>query len=108
MTVSRRSALSVLGLASVAAIAPEDFSNKIGGGETNVDFGVAGIWNSESAERTAANLAKMTAALRRLADDIDAGGTLVQGMKLTSEVKPDDFLFHTLSIDFVLREPPAA
>lgn len=102
MTVSRRSALSMLGLGAVATVAPEDFSNEVGVG-TKLSFGVAGN-HAGNGERAAAARARMTAALRRLADDIAAGGSLVQEMKLSSVVKPEDFLTHTLSIDFVLLE----
>ena len=99
MTVSRRTALSVLGLGTVATIAPEDFSQPIkGGGKQEHYFGVAGNpsdWANKSRSR-------IVDALRRLADDIEVGGTFVHGMKLESEVKPEDFLTHTLQVTFIL------
>jgi hypothetical protein len=108
MSVSRRTALSVLGLGAVAAL-PEDFSNKtVGVGSAEMSFGIAGTHmhdgSLEGFQRAAAARSRMSDALRRLADDVDAGGTLVQEMKLSSSVKPDDFLVHSLAIDFVLRE----
>ena len=47
---------------------------------------------------------RTVAALRRLADDIEARGTLLQSMILSSKVGLEDFLVHTLTIEFVLNE----
>jgi hypothetical protein len=103
--LSRRTALSMLGLGATVAVVPEDFSAKANayGPDKAYSFGVAGqhVGGGRSAEVTRA---RMTAALRRLADDIDAGGTHVQSMRLTSDVQIEDFLKHTLQVEFSLRE----
>lgn len=97
MSVSRRSALSVLGLGAAATIAPEDFSRQVVGPK-GYHFGVGNDPRDLSGKRRET----ITAALRRLADDIDAGGSFVHGMKLVSEAKHEDFLIHSLQIEFVL------
>lgn len=90
MTVTRRSALSVLGLGAAATIAPEDMSKQMGGG-TKTHFGVG-------------DAKRIATALRKMADDIDAGGTLIQSARLESNILPEDFLTHDLSIKFVMVE----
>lgn len=94
MTVSRRSALSVLGLGAASTIAPEDMSKQVGIG-TKVYFGVG------DAQRIAT-------ALRKMADDIDAGGMLIQSARLESNILPEDFLAHDLTIKFVMVEDQKA
>lgn len=99
--LSRRNALTMLGLGSAATIiTPEQFSQPIRSADKEYYFGVdAGNSKDDLAVK---NLGRITSALRALADDIDAKGTFVQGMRLASEVKLEEFLLHTLQIDFVL------
>jgi hypothetical protein len=88
-------------LAPAAAIAGEDFSQPIKqlNGQEGFHFGVAGSRIGQG------NKGRIIGALRRLADDMEAGGTHVIGMRLATEAKPEDFLKHTLSIDFALDVP---
>lgn len=93
MSISRRNALSMLGIGTGAIVSGEALSKSLhpsGSPGEGFRFGV-------DQNRTAA-------ALRRLADDIEARGTLLQSMILSSKVGLEDFLAHTLTIEFVLNE----
>ena len=76
MSIDRRTVLSVLGLASAsAAVAGEDLAKSMLNGS-----------GKPCGYRFAIN-DKVSAALRRLADDIDAGGTHPQAMELKSSAR---------------------
>ena len=97
-TPSRRTALSILGLGGASVIAAEDMAHALDNGhdgaQTGYRFGV-------NPERTAA-------ALRKLADDIEAHGTLPQKLELTSKAGIEDFLEHRLTLEFVVNENDAS
>lgn len=89
--MNRRTALSLLGLAPTAVIAGEDLGHPLPPRE-EFRFNIN---------------AKISDALRKLADDIDAQGTFVQRASLTTEASVESFLFHRLTIEFALREEAA-
>lgn len=89
--MNRRTALSMLGLASATvAIAGEDIAKPLQG-SFSCRFGINKLFSE---------------VLRRMADDIDAGGTLVQSGGLNSETSHEEFLLHTLTIKFALMDKP--
>jgi hypothetical protein len=88
---TRRTALSMLGLAPVSAFAAEDISNVLyasDGTPTGFHFSVG---------------PNSAPALRRLAAEMEAGNVFAQEIILTSKVTNDDFLMHTLSIQFCAK-----
>lgn len=87
--LSRRTALSVLGLAPVGTISAEAASREIHGANLTMNFSVE-------------NGRRMSAALRAMAYDIDAGGTFVESFSMASTAAIDDFLKHELKIKFAL------
>jgi hypothetical protein len=98
---TRRTALAILGLAPASALAGEDLSAKLDNGGAKLD----GIQRPNSYTGFRFGIGdKTSAALRRLADDIDAHGSLVQAMNLNSKASHEDFLLHTLTIEFVVNE----
>lgn len=48
---------------------------------------------------------RVVAALRNLAADIESGGSHTMGLTVLSKVSPEDFLTHTLSIEFAMNAP---
>lgn len=89
--MDRRTVLSMLGLApATVAVAGEDLAKPLNG-SFSCKFGINQLFSQ---------------ALRRMADDIDAGGTLLQSGGLNSEASVDEFLLHTLTIKFVLVDKP--
>lgn len=95
MSVSRRNALSMLGIGTGAIVSGEALA--VPAKEIPGSFGSAGYSFGINRDSTAA-------ALRRLADDIDKRGTYPQAMVLSSKVGLEDFLEHTLTITFILDE----
>ena len=94
---SRRTVLAILGLAPVSAVAGEDFARPLLGPDgkpTGFHFGQADQFNVQGLPTS-----RVAGALRRLADEIDSGGVLVQGMSMTSKVTFDEFLMHTISLE---------
>lgn len=98
---SRRTVLGILGLAPMSAVAGEDFARPLlnsDGTQTGFHFGQADQFNVEGLPTN-----RVAGALRRLADEIDARGILVQGMTMTSKVTHEDFLTHTITIDIACK-----
>lgn len=96
---SRRTVLAILGLAPVSAIAGEDFARPIlglDGKPSGYHFGAADQFNVEGLP-----VNRVAGALRKLADEIEARGILVQGMTMVSKVSAEDFLTHTISLEIV-------
>jgi hypothetical protein len=91
--VTRRTAVAMLGLAgaSGAAIAAEDIAKPL-----------MSIGDKESGYHFGASHERIVKALRRLADDIEGGGSHAQSLLLTSKLSNEDFLTHTLSIEFAM------
>lgn len=87
-TASRRAALTVLGLAPAAAITPEDFS-------VAQPLSHGFLFGRDRQ--------KVSDALRKLADDIEAGGTHVTRLDMHSALRHDEFLTHELVIQFALK-----
>lgn len=96
MTVSRRTALSMLGLGAAGAATVEDISAPVmpGGKPSGYHFG--------------ASSDRIIAALRRLADDIESGGSHVTDLTVSSKVTNEDFLLHTLAVCFAMKTEPSA
>lgn len=95
MKTTRRSALAMLGLAAAgsSAEAVEAFGevgDLVGKGASGYRFG--------NAHRD-----RMANALERLAADIRDGGSLVQKAALVTKSEPDEFVVHTLTVDFVMK-----
>ena len=90
---TRRTALAMLGLPAAAAMTTEAMAKSahLTGG---YQFG--------------ADRDRTSQALRRLADDIDAGGTHITEMTLTSTLSVRDFLAHELTLTFHMRQPDEA
>lgn len=87
MSISRRTALSVLGMTSASALASEDFTPK-----------------RDTGFRFASNVKMTAAALRRLADDLENGGSLLCKVELNAKMVPDAFLVHDLVVSFALKD----
>jgi hypothetical protein len=79
MALSRRTALSVLGLGSAGIVSGEDLSKPL-----SEQFGSSG----QAGYRFGLDYKRTVGALRRLADDIEAGGTFPQELSLTSKISP--------------------
>src|ERR1700680_4821474 len=99
--LNRRTALSLLGVAGVSApITAEAVSRSLdtlpGAGPNSIGYRFG--------------IGQVSTALRRLADDIDSGGTCVQSIDLSAACKIEEFLQHKLTIEFALNEihDPAA
>jgi hypothetical protein len=88
---SRRTFIAMLGLAPASAVAAEDMANPINGpsGKPEFHFG--------------AQHARVASALRKLADQIEAGDALAQRITITSSITHEDFLEHRVAIDVVYR-----
>lgn len=86
--MTKRTALGMLGLGAVAApietfAKPLDVSGLSFGGASKEDI---------------------AAALRRLADDVEAGGTYPQEVALITTVRLDSFTLHRFVIEFAMNE----
>ena len=90
MTTSRRTVLSVLGLAPTLPIAAADFGNQLKGGR-GLHFGNGDV-------------KKMAAALRALAAEVESGGAFVDAFDLTSTMRKEAFALHSMRLDFYMRE----
>jgi hypothetical protein len=64
---------------------------------------VKGFTEQTTGYHFGADPARIVKTLRALADDIEGQGTTATEMTFTSKIKADEFLHHTLSIDFVTR-----
>lgn len=92
MAVSRRNALTMLGLGATGAIPAEDLAKQL-----------SSIGKSSSGYHFGANAARISTALRNLADDIEKGGSHAQQLTFESKFGVEDFLIHTLSIQFAMQ-----
>ena len=87
---NRHTALSILGLSGASIIASEDLAKAV---ESPTHIFRFGLDHKSTA-----------AALRKLAADLEAGGSYLQEMSLMSKATPDDYLLHTLTVSFAVNE----
>lgn len=89
IATSRRTALALLGFAPAGALAAEDISERQPTAK-GFRFGV--------------DKQRAIAALRRLADDLEAGGSLLFAMELGASLKHDAFLTHRFTVEFAISQ----
>lgn len=82
----------MLGLGATGAIPAEDLAKEL-----------STIGKSSSGYHFGTNKARIATALRNLADDIESGGSHAQELTFVSKFGLEDFLIHTLSIQFAMR-----
>jgi hypothetical protein len=91
---TRRTLLSILGLSPTLPLAAADFADTV---KSNREEDGQLHFGQGSAARAAI-------ALRKLAIEIEQGRAYVQKLDMHSALQRDEFLAHTLVIEFVQRE----
>lgn len=82
----------MLGLASASGVVAEEISTPIKGAN-----------GKPSGHSFGASNARVAKALRNLAADIEAGGSDVLDLTVVAKITPDDFLTHTLTVNFITK-----
>lgn len=88
---TRRNILALLGL-SASTVSAADFAQPMGTPHERGQIHFGG------------DRGRAAAALRALADHLEADGVYVQKLSVHSTAAPEDFVTHTLTIDFAARE----